>query len=109
MDNKKKTIEQLAKDHASELRVSTAVPGALMPMLADIAESSYKCGVEDIMALPLSDRLTDDERKRLREIHNSSKEIVALEDNATMMYSLHTQIMIALESIFGESIFTETK
>lgn len=35
----KDKLDKAAKAHAAELRVQTSVPGMLVPMLADIAES----------------------------------------------------------------------
>lgn len=42
-------IEKAAQEHADELRVSSAIPGALVPMLHDIAKSSYVCGAQDAL------------------------------------------------------------
>lgn len=42
-------IEKAAQEHADELRVSSAIPGALVPMLYDIAKSSYMQGVQDFI------------------------------------------------------------
>lgn len=42
-------IEKAAKEHADELRVSSAIPGALVPMLHDIAKSSYLQGAQDFI------------------------------------------------------------
>lgn len=41
-----KEIERAAQKHADELQVSTAIPGALVPMLHDIAMSSYIRGAK---------------------------------------------------------------
>lgn len=43
-------LEQAAERYADELRVSTAIPGALVPMLHDIARTSYICGAKDALA-----------------------------------------------------------
>lgn len=40
-------IEEAAEKHADELRVSSTIPGALVPMLHDIAKSSYLQGAQD--------------------------------------------------------------
>lgn len=42
-------LEQAAERYANELRVSTAIPGALVPMLHDIALTSYICGAKDAL------------------------------------------------------------
>lgn len=46
----KEQIEKAAQQHADELRVSASIPGALVPMLHDIAQSSYICGAQDALA-----------------------------------------------------------
>lgn len=43
-------IERAAETHADELKVSSAIPGALLPMLYDIAKTSYICGAQDALA-----------------------------------------------------------
>lgn len=42
-------LAQAAERYADELRVSTAIPGALVPMLHDIARTSYICGAKDAL------------------------------------------------------------
>lgn len=42
-------IEKAANKHADELRVSSSISGALVPMLHDIAKSSYICGAQDAL------------------------------------------------------------
>lgn len=42
-------IEKAAEEHADELRVSSAIHGALVPMLHDIAKSSYLQGAQDFI------------------------------------------------------------
>lgn len=43
-------IEKAAQQHADELRVSHSIPGALVPMLHDIAKSSYIYGAQDALS-----------------------------------------------------------
>lgn len=42
-------IERAAEKHADELKVSSTVPGVMVPMLHDIAKSSYICGAQDTL------------------------------------------------------------
>lgn len=42
-------VEKAAEAHADELRVSHSIPGALMPMLHDIAKTSYRQGAQDFI------------------------------------------------------------
>lgn len=42
-------IEKAAQEHADELRVSSTIPAALVPLLHDIAKSSYLQGVQDFI------------------------------------------------------------
>ncbi len=42
-------IEKAAEKHADELRVISGIPGALVPMLHDIAKSSYLQGAQDLL------------------------------------------------------------
>lgn len=73
---------------------------------ADMIEM-FKGGVSHVLSLPLAERLTDEEREKVRELYNVSKDIVSIEDDDTNMFSMHTQIMIVLESIFGSQIGKE--
>ena len=43
-------IEKAAQHHADELRVSSSIPGALVPMLHDIAKDSYIHGAREALA-----------------------------------------------------------
>lgn len=113
-------LNEAARAHAAELRVPTAIPGALVPMLADMAESSYKSGVEDMMQRPLADRLTDEEAKKLREIYDAERgfiEYQTTQENASMnttSRSWHRCLkessrakLRMLKSIFGKEFFTD--
>lgn len=42
-------IERAAEKHADELKVSSTIPGVIVPMLHDIAKSSYICGAQDTL------------------------------------------------------------
>lgn len=42
-------VEKAAQEHADELRVSSTIPGALVPPLHDIAKSSYLQGAQDFI------------------------------------------------------------
>lgn len=56
-------IAQAAQRHADELKVSSAIPGALVPMLHDIAKSSYVCGARDALRnqwVSVEERLPED-------------------------------------------------
>lgn len=103
MTDTNKTIEERAREHAAELRVSAAVPVAL----TDIAESTYKCGAEDIMVLPLAACLTDSERERVRDYYemaqSNSRKNFAGEDR------YEQGAIDVLESIFGKELFNDNK
>ena len=58
-------IEKVAQQHADELRVSHSIPGALVPMLHDIAKSSYTYGAQDALShqwVSVVERLPEDDR-----------------------------------------------
>lgn len=58
-------IEKAAQRHADELRVRSSIPGALVPMLHDIAKSSYACGAQDALRnqwVSVKERLPEDGR-----------------------------------------------
>lgn len=54
---------------------------------------------------PLRTRLTWEESDNIKKMYQTSKEIVAMESDNTMMYAMHTQIMCVLENIFGVNMF----
>ena len=41
------------------------------------------------------------EKSKVQRVYNTSREIVKAENPDSLMYSIHTQIMCVLESIFG--------
>lgn len=66
-------IERAAETHADELKVSSAIPGALVPMLYDIAKTSYICGAQDALAsqwISVEERLPEEYRTVLAYIDN---------------------------------------
>lgn len=61
-------IEKAAQQHADELRVSHSIPGALVPMLHDIAKSSYTYGAQDALShqwVSVDDRLPNEHEEVL--------------------------------------------
>lgn len=61
-------IEKAAQQHADELRVSSSIPGALVPMLHGIAKSSYICGAHDALQnqwISVKDRLPEEDEEIL--------------------------------------------
>lgn len=44
------TTEEKAKVYAGELRVSTAIPGVVIPMIADMVEAAYLAGATEALA-----------------------------------------------------------
>lgn len=42
-------IERAAEKYADGLKVSSAIPGVIVPMLHDIAKDSYICGAQDTL------------------------------------------------------------
>lgn len=91
-----KTIEEFASEYAAK-----------WPKAKPRIESAVLAGANHIMSLPLSERLTAEERETIKAMYNTSKDIVSIENDSTLMYSMHTQIMCVLESIFGEKLFAE--
>lgn len=65
----------------------------------------FIAGANHIMSLPLSERITAEEKEKIKGVYKTSKSIVRIENDSTLMYSMHTQIMCVLESIFGKSMF----
>lgn len=64
-------------------------------------------GVKWLFSLPLCDRLTDEEREQIQTMYRTSKDIIRMESDTSLMYSMHTQIMCVLECIFGKEMFDE--
>lgn len=57
-------IEKAAQQHADSLRVPSAIPGVLVPMLHDIAKDSYKQGAQDAISsqwVSVGDALPEDD------------------------------------------------
>lgn len=54
---------------------------------------------------PLRTRLTMDESYKIKELYQTSKDIVNIENDNTMMSAMHKQIICVLETIFGEEMF----
>lgn len=105
-------IEKAAQEHADELRVSPTIPGALMPMLHDIAKSSYLQGAQDFIGTQEKDaegtslweRLTDREKHNLRRHYHRDECVVRDHKKLTgdKAQTRATTRMRLLENLFGK-------
>jgi hypothetical protein len=90
-----KTIEELA----SEYYLNEVINGDTCDD-KDGWTDCFVSGANHLMQLPLADRLTDDEKERVRKLHGAS--IVA-----NRMFGKDDRAFDALERIFGDDFFKE--
>lgn len=90
-----KTIEELA----SEYYLNEVINGDTCDD-KDGWTDCFVSGANHLMQLPLADRLTDDEKERVRKLHGAS--IVA-----NRMFGKDDRAFDALERIFGKGFFKE--
>lgn len=75
---------------------------------ADSYEDGFKTGTEHVLSLPLSQRLTDEEREKMRKLYK--RMIVDVENSDSydcVPASDLDNAMETLESIFGKELFEE--
>ena len=75
---------------------------------ADSYEDGFKAGADHILSLPLSQRLTDEERERVRRIYKELKRLCAEHrDSVFRWVEVYKGKYELLESIFGKELFGE--
>ena len=75
---------------------------------ADSYEDGFKAGADHILSLPLSQRLTDEERERVRRIYKELKRLcVEHRDSVFRWVEVYKGKYELLESIFGKELFGE--
>lgn len=94
-----KTIEEAANEYAANWEAKHNIHN---PELYDLIVDSYKASAERIMTLPLAQRLTAEEKERVRTKYNAAK-IGATEFDSPECADL----MDMLEDIFGSDFFKE--
>lgn len=98
-------IERAAEKYADELKVSSTIPGVMVPMLHDIAKSSYICGAQNILGKQEKDAEEEEmlkvSRKEVQDVYKYSEEIISNEVYGSKRYAIHIQTLCVLERIFG--------
>lgn len=76
---------------------------------ADSYEDGFKAGANHVLSLPLSQRLTDEEREWVRKMY-AECELIEMDDNPNLPADRITEAgakMQMLEEIFGKELFRE--
>lgn len=117
-------IEKATEEYADGLRVSSALPGAVVPMLHDIAKSSYLQGAQDFLgkqetkqetdaeSSPLWERLTEDEKREMQCRYHTNECVLSDHKKRTgdKAQSKAVARMKLLENLFGkENLKSENK
>lgn len=101
-----KTIEEAAREYANEnmwYPGETSYESDIIAMEDSFADA-FKAGASHVLSLPLSQRLTDEERERARKLYDNAMEVFCdtrdIEAKEYAMCQLNT-----LEEIFGKGFF----
>lgn len=103
-----KTIEEAENEYANEnmwYPGETSYESDIIAMKDSFADA-FKAGASHALSLPLSQRLTDEERERVRKMYDNAMEVFCdtrdIEAKEYAMCRLNT-----LEEIFGKELFGE--
>lgn len=112
-----KTIEQAANEYAASWEEKHNIHN---PELYDLIVDAYKSSAERIMSLPLAQRLTTEEKERVRKMYKGELEFAQFyqrkansccNQQCKMEYEVLRDIAKSranmLESIFGADLFKE--
>lgn len=98
-----KTIEEVANEYANEnmwYPGETSYESDIIAMEDSFADA-FKAGAAHVLSLPLSQRLTDEERERVRKMYMQAiKDWIGVGDARG-----YCRTCIALEEIFGKEMF----
>lgn len=71
-------LEKASDEYADNIKISTSIPGALVPLLHDIAKDSYRQGAQDALAsqwIPVEERLPEDDTQDVLIIASGKKKV----------------------------------
>lgn len=99
-----KTIEEKAKVYAESVQKGY-FPNQCIPndVIANEARIAYIQGAKDLLLLPLAERLTEEENKKIRKLFEEANEYMKLNKCAI---SQQAQI-VTLYRVFGTDFFKE--
>lgn len=101
-----KAIEEAAKDFVANYYELEEYGDEISDVEIDNSEECFIAGAEHALSLPLSQRLTDEERERVRKMYDNAMEVFCdtrdIEAKEYAMCRLNT-----LEEIFGKELFGE--
>lgn len=106
-----KTIEEAAREYANEnmwYPGETSYESDIIAMEDSFADA-FKAGASHALSLPLSQRLTDEEREWVRKMY-AECELIEMDDNPNLPADRITEAgakMQMLEEIFGKELFRE--
>ena len=113
-----KTIEEAAKDFVANYYELEEYGDEISDVEIDNSEECFIAGAEHVFSLPLSQRLTDEERERVRKLYidaNDKLKICLNAMNHNQISELDNEykkginmgLILALKYIFGKELFGE--
>lgn len=113
-----KAIEEAAKDFVANYYELEEYGDEISDVEIDNSEECFIAGAEHVLSLPLSQRLTDEERERVRKLYIDANDKLKICLNA-MSYNqiseldneykkgINMGLILALKHIFGKELFGE--
>ena len=101
-----KIIEKAANEYAANWEAEHNIHN---PELYDLIVNAYKASAERIMSLPLAQRVTSDEKERVRKMYTEC-ELIEMDDSPNLPADRITEATAkiqVLESVFGSDFFKE--
>lgn len=98
------TIEEKAQEYAKKTSLPYGVFGAstqVCDAIKEVAEKAYLKCYEDIMALPLSEKLTEGEKVKIRKMFHEATE----DASSDYVIIFRIGLCFALRSLFGFDFF----
>lgn len=98
-----KTIDDAANDYAANWEATHNIHN---PELYDLIVGTHKASAERIMSLPLAQRLTAEEKERVRRIYETNKHLCEEAKDSVFRWSeIYKGRYKLLEAIFGKDFF----
>lgn len=98
-------IEEAAEKHADEMSVPSNIPGALVPLLHDIAKSSYLQGAQDFIGKQEKNAEGEEiltlSREKLKEAFDTAKKIATSKMSSKMLSGAADMVCKTLNTLFG--------
>lgn len=103
----KEEVKETYREYTEKIATTSEPEYRIVGYIAAQTELELLFGKHNLTSDAMEEEMLICEKSKVQRAYNTSREIVKAENPDTLMYSMHTQIMCVLESIFGSKCLPE--